>query len=88
MFKRNLSFTLIISILIIAAMTITAITLTSIELKRLSDSLESSNDRYSQLIPHLTELYKVMTPGALDEKLVYFVMREELFWLIQAKQFA
>lgn len=88
MFKRNLSFTLIISILIIAAMTITAITLTSIELKRLSDSLESSNDRYSQLIPHLTELDKVMTPGALDEKLVYFVMREELFWLIQAKQFA
>jgi len=88
MFKRNLSFKLIFSILFIAAMVITAITLTSIELKRLSNNLEISNDRYQQLLPHLDELDKIMTPGALDEKLLYFVKREEPFWLNQAKQFA
>ena len=88
MFKRNLSITLIISILVIAGMVITAITLTSIELKRLSVNLESSNDRYQQLLPHLDELEKIMTPGSLDEKLIYFAMREEPFWLDQAKQFA
>jgi len=88
MFKRNLSFTLTFSTLLIAAMVITAITLTSTELKRLSYNLESSNDRYQQLLPHLDELDKIMTPGALDEKLLYFAIREEPFWLNLAKQFA